>query len=141
MEKTPWNPSIRAIRKVKDSLPAPTECRYCNGTVTIVSHEDVYGQSYGNWPWLYICTTCRAYVGMHPFTDIPLGTLANKEVRAARNSCKRYFEQIWRSGRLTRTEAYHWLAKQLEISPSQCHFGWFDTDMCERAANICRRFR
>ncbi|MBD1229258.1 zinc-finger-containing protein [Xenorhabdus griffiniae] len=141
VEKTPWNPSIKAIRKVKDPLPAPTECRYCNGNVAIVSHEDVYGRSYGNWPWLYICTTCRAYVGMHPFTDIPLGTLANKETRAARNSCKQYFEQIWRSGRLTRTEAYHWLAKQLEISPSQCHFGWFDTDMCERAANICRRFK
>ncbi|WP_319931557.1 zinc-finger-containing protein [Xenorhabdus santafensis] len=141
MEKTPWNPSIRAIKKVKDPLPAPTKCHYCAGSIAIVSHKAVYGQDFGNWPWLYICTTCRAYVGMHPFTDIPLGTLANEETRAARKSCKPHFERIWKSGKLTRTDAYKWLAEKLGIDPGECHFGWFDVDMCEQAKNVCMRFK
>ncbi|MBE8597867.1 zinc-finger-containing protein [Xenorhabdus sp. BG5] len=64
-----------------------------------------------------------------------------KPTRRARALAHRYFDDVVRSRNLERTEAYHWLANQLEISFNECHFGWFDTDMCERAANICRRFR
>ncbi|PHM37141.1 zinc-finger-containing protein [Xenorhabdus innexi] len=138
---TPWNPSTRAIKKVKDPLPTPTQCHYCDGNIAIVSHKAVYGKDYGNWPWLYICTACKAYVGMHPFTDIPLGTLADKETRAARNRCKPHFERIWKSGKLTRTDAYKWLAEKLGINPGECHFGWFDAEMCHKAESICREFR
>ncbi|MDE9537292.1 DUF3268 family zinc-finger domain-containing protein, partial [Xenorhabdus bovienii] len=34
-----------------------------------------------------------------------------------------------------------WLAWQLGISSNKCHFGWFDTKMCQRATNICRGFK
>ncbi|MCP9270307.1 DUF3268 family zinc-finger domain-containing protein [Xenorhabdus sp. XENO-1] len=46
-----------------------------------------------------------------------------------------------RQRNLERTEAYRWLANQLEISFNECHFGWFDTDMCQRATDICRGVR
>ncbi|TDB41635.1 zinc-finger-containing protein [Photorhabdus luminescens] len=138
---TPLNPSRKAIQRVKDPLPIPTECRYCYADVTIIHHEKIFGKAYSKWPWLYICTSCGAYVGMHPYTDIPLGTLADKATRNARLSSKRYFEQIWQSGKLTRTEAYRWLAGKLRINTHQCHFAWFDADMCERAKNICMEFK
>ncbi|MCT8350073.1 DUF3268 family zinc-finger domain-containing protein [Photorhabdus temperata] len=137
MEKTPWNPSIKAIQRVKDPLPMPVNCHYCNGDVIIASHKEVFGKNYSKWPWLYICTECRAYVGMHPYTDIPLGYLADKATRNARLSSKRYFEEIWQSGKLTRTDAYRWLARKLGINKCECHFGWFDIDTCHRAKEIC----
>ncbi|RAW91466.1 MULTISPECIES: zinc-finger-containing protein [unclassified Photorhabdus] len=139
MEKTPWNPSVRAIQRVKDPLPIPVRCRYCCGHITIAHHEKIFGKAYSKWPWLYICTSCCAYVGMHPFTDIPLGTLADKATRNARLSSKRYFEEIWQSGKLSRTDAYKWLAKRLGINKCECHFGWFDIDTCYRAKEICKQ--
>ena len=45
---------------------------------------------------------------------------------------------FWESGRMTQTEAYAWLAKQLGIeNVERSHFGWFDVATCERAYDIC----
>ncbi|RKS59505.1 MULTISPECIES: zinc-finger-containing protein [Photorhabdus] len=136
-QKTPWNPCQKAIQRVKDPLPIPTECHYCNGDVTIAHHENVFGKAYSKWPWLYICTECRAYVGMHPFTDIPLGTLADKATRNARMSGHRHFEEMRDKIGFERTDAYKFLAKRLGINFRKCHFGWFDIDTCYRAKEIC----
>lgn len=132
-DKTPWNPSRRATARVKDSLPAPAVCPHCGGEVRIVHHDEVYGRSYGEWPWLYLCTGCRAYVGMHPFTNIPLGTLASEELRRARVQCKQPFEVLWRSGKMTRDDAYQQLAAQMGLTAAECHFGLFNIDQCRTA--------
>jgi hypothetical protein len=125
---TPWNPSRRATARVKDSQPAPTECRYCGGEIRIQDHMVVYGKVYGDWPWLYRCVPCDARVGMHPFTNIPLGTLANEELRRARRSVKDKFEAIFKDGHMTRTEAYTLLSKTMGIDRNQCHFGMFEIE-------------
>jgi hypothetical protein len=132
--KTPWEPSRKAIARVKNPLPAPSVCPCCGGGVGIRSHEEVYGRAYDDWPWLYACIDCDARVGMHPFTDIPLGTLADEVLREARKRCKAPFEAIYRDGRLGRSQAYQALAKRLGIPVEECHFGWFDIEMCQRAA-------
>ncbi|WP_349010536.1 zinc-finger-containing protein [Photorhabdus bodei] len=140
MQKTPWNPSKRAILKVKNPLPPPTICNYCGSSVKISHHKEIYnGKSFGNWPWAYLCNCCGAYVGMHPFTNIPLGTLADAETRNARKQCKPYFERLWKfNGAIfSRNDAYNWLANKLGIKTSECHFGWFDIDTCHRAKEIC----
>jgi hypothetical protein len=131
--KTPWNPSVRATARVLNPLPAPTECPHCGGPVEVMHHDRLYGREYGNWPWAYACTKygCGAYVGMHPFTNIPLGTLATKAIRDARNRCKLPFLKL--TEKMRRTEAYQALADKLGIPFEQCHFGWFDVEMCERA--------
>ena len=137
--KTPWNPSKKAIARVKDPLPIPTICRYCNGDVRIVGHAAIYnGRTYGEWPWVYRCECCGARVGMHPYTNLPLGTLADDKLREVRNICKKPFEQLWQgAGIMGRTEAYRWLAEQLGKSVAQCHFGLFEADECERARTVC----
>lgn len=137
-DKTPWNPSKTAIKRVKNPLPAPEVCHYCSGQVEIAPHDQVYGNSYGNWPWVYLCKNCFAYVGMHPFTDIPLGTLADQATRRARKNCKAPFERLFKSGRFTRIEAYKALSEKLNIPFNECHFGWFDVDMCEKAKKASR---
>lgn len=132
--KTPWNPSKRAVKRVKNPLPEPEQCNCCGRlSVEIAHHKEVYGKAYSKWPWVFRCTYCFAYVGMHPFTNIPLGTLANAETRKARKECKEPFEKLFKSGRFTRSEAYELLAKKLGIPKEECHFGWFDIDMCNKA--------
>lgn len=143
---TPWNPSPNALARVKDKLPVPEVCPYCGSPVTAVENKKIYGRNFGQWPWAYLCTgtnnpVCDAYVGMHPFTNVPLGTLANKVTREARKKAKEVFEPLWQEeGRkMSRDKAYAWLAKQLGIEKSKCHIGWFDVDMCGRVLDVCKK--
>lgn len=132
--------SRRALRKVKDKLEPPTSCRYCQGEISLVRHSEIYnGKEFGDWPFAYLCRGCGAYVGVHPFTDVPLGILANKELREVKKAEKRHFEDLRLMGVLgSRKEAYAWLADQLGINVNECHWGWFDVDMCKQAGTICR---
>jgi len=133
-DKTPWNPSKTATARVRNPLPAPTKCPFCDQcTVKIVHHDYVYGRVYGEWPWVYMCKACWAYVGIHPFTNIPLGTLADGALRKARKNCKDPFEQIYLSKKMTRDEAYMGLAEHFGIPKEECHFGWFNIEQCEMA--------
>lgn len=136
----PWNPSQKWISFVKNPLPIPTECRYCNQPVTIVNNKAIYGRPYGEWPWAYRCSDrdCGAYVGMHPKTNIPLGTLANSQLREARKEAKEFFNPIWQEKYMTRSEAYAWLAAEMNITPVEdCHIGWMEVDQCRRVVSVC----
>lgn len=129
--------SRRALKRVKDALPIPQFCRYCHSAVKLVNNIEIYRRrSYGDWPYAYLCSGCRAYVGLHPDTDLPLGTLADKPTRDARNDCKKTFERIFKEHHMTRKEAYGWLAEQLGLSVEDCHFGLFEADQCHKAWQV-----
>ncbi|MFK8398147.1 zinc-finger-containing protein [Pseudomonas sp. BGr12] len=130
--------SRKALKRVPHALPVPTVCK-CGGQVTLMNNSAIYGREYGDWPYVYACTAtgCGRYVGLHPDTDLPLGTLADKPLRDARNRCKKPFERIWRDKLMKRTQAYTWLADQLQLSTDECHFGLFDVPTCERAKAVC----
>ncbi len=137
--KSPANPSRSATARVTAPLPAPTSCRFCGGPVVLVENDEIYGRHFGGWPWLYICRPCEAYVGLHPFTAIPLGTLATADIRNARKLAKAAFNPRWMSGGMSRKDAYSWLAGQLEIADvDQCHIGWFDEAQCHRVIEACK---
>lgn len=135
--KTPWNPSKRAIAKVLNPLPAPKTCRYCKSEVEIVQNMLIYGKNYGDWPWAYRCTGCSAYVGMHPYTNIPLGTLADEELRNWRKWAKNEFIKLSKRREWNRNKAYAWLANELKWPVEQVHFGWFEVQDCEFVYNLC----
>ena len=78
----------------------------------------------------WVCTHCKAWVGCHPRTTTPLGRLANAELRKAKMAAHEAFDPLWRSGELSRSEAYAWLARTLGVSPANCHIGMFDVDGC-----------
>jgi hypothetical protein len=133
---TPWNPSRRATARVTDSLPVPKCCPHCGGEVWIGSNSHIYGREYGEWPWVVMCRSCDAYVGLHPFTGIPLGTLATHQIRQARKAAKAAFNPLWESGGMTRSEAYSWLAHALQIPVNECHIGWLDAAQCYNAIRL-----
>lgn len=129
--------SREALKRVKDPLPPPIACRYCNGQVRLVQNAVIYkGRSYGKWPYVYLCNGCWAYIGLHPDTDIPLGTLANRALRDARNRTKAIFQNYLSDAGMSRTTAYRWLADQMGIEVSSCHFGWFEQSDCDRVRAI-----
>lgn len=137
--KTPLNPSKKATKRVKNPLSIPKECNCCGKeSVVLKSNTYIYGKPFGNWPWVYICEGCGSYVGIHPFTNIPLGTLADTATREARKVCKAPFEALHNTGKMNRNDAYSALADKLSIPLRECHFGWFDADMCKRAAKAAK---
>lgn len=144
--KSPSNPSRSATASVTNPLPAPTACPYCKSAVQLVENDVIYGRHYGRhygeWPWAYRCAPCDAYVGLHPFTNIPLGTLATAPVRDARKQAKAHFNPLWQNGEMSRSEAYAWLAKALRIANvNECHIGWFDIDRCADVVKAVKAYR
>jgi len=129
--------SRSAIRRVKDPLPPPTECPYCSGSVKLVNNCEIYGAPVGDWPFAYHCQKCcEAYVGVHPDTHIPLGYMADKELRKARQQAKVSFHEMLYTCHKSRSEGYHWLAEQLGLSISSTHYGWLNMIQCEQALKI-----
>lgn len=137
-----FKPSAKQAKLVTNPLPIPTVCPNCQGTVGRVDNKVIYGRQYGKWPFAYMCQTpgCDSYVGIHPKTDIPLGTLANKATRNARKRAKAVFAPLWEDEVMSKDDAYAWLAKELGIEDvNHCHVGWFDIATCNQVVQVCLR--
>lgn len=70
--------------------------------------------------------------------DVPLGRLANKELRDAKMLAHTYFDPIWKDGVMRRQKAYEWLAKRLNIPREECHIGMMDMERCRRVVEVCK---
>lgn len=123
----------------------PTTCNICGGKVIYTSNTAVYGRRYGSG-MCYLCTKCGAYVGTHePRPKEALGILSNKEMRSMKMTCHNLFDALWKgkpskgSGRSPRRKAYRWLSDQLGIPEEECHFGYFDMNMLQRAYSLLRK--
>lgn len=119
----------------------PVTCPYCHkpaqlvdGTAIYLNRPDLAGKNF------YLCDPCDAYVGCHPAQTptqngvgdgtVPMGRLANAELRRAKNAAHAAFDPLWKSGRMHRKAAYKWLSKALGLTSQQTHIGMFDVDQC-----------
>lgn len=125
-------------------------CPYCCSEVDLVDSSIVYnGVSYG---LIYKCSNCISYVGCHPNTTIPLGKLANNELRFWKKEAHKYFDQLWIRKKINkiyrvflpdtsnRKKAYIWLSQKLGISIDDTHIGMFDVDTCKKVVEICKPY-
>lgn len=128
------------VKKVLNPLPIPTICPNCGGKVERVNNSVIYRKEYGAWPFAYRCVVeaCDSYVGIHPRTDIPLGTLANKATRTARKAAKEAFKPMWEVQGIDRDAAYRWLGEKMGIACiDHVHIGWFGIEQCNRVIELC----
>lgn len=126
--------SRRALKRVRDRLDPPAKCDCCGGKVELVNNCEIYnGRSYGDWPYAYRCVGCHAYVGLHPQTDLPLGTMADEDTRQARKDTKGPFTELLQKFDGNRDAAYAWLAQAMGIEKKHCHFGLFTAEQCDLA--------
>ena len=122
-----------------DNIEKPKICRYCGNEVVFVSNSEVYGKEYFGGK-IYLCRNCTAYVGTHKGTDIPLGTLANEELRKARNLAHMYFDKLWRgkTRQDTRYNMYGWLAKKMNLPREETHIAMFEKEQCEKVVELAK---
>lgn len=126
---------------IKNPLPIPEQCDNCASyEVEFVGNEAVYGRSYGKWPYVYFCSSCQAAVGCHPGTRIPLGRMADKKTRQLRARAHTHFDPLWKSGAMSRTEAYRLLSRNLNIPAEQCHISQMNVEQLKFVIEHCRGF-
>lgn len=121
-------------------------CPYCRRSPVLVRGDVIYpGRADLKGLSFWQCAPCVAYVGCHKagngFGDgtRPLGTLANAELRLARNKAHAAFDPIWRSAEMNRRKAYAWLASHLGLSVKRVHIAEFDLERCSKVISICAK--
>ena len=117
--------------------PGGSGCPYCAGkAVFLPSSATLYRGR--DWGPVWACLPCEAWVGCHPGTAMPLGRLADRELRQAKSDVHREFDPIWKRGYAPRREAYAQMAVMLGVPVWECHVGMFDLDLCRRAVAACQ---
>ena len=120
---------------MKENFEAPV-CPYCGKDSVLRDSVIIYGKSYG---MVWVCgdyPDCDSYVGCHPRTDTPLGTLANYELRKWRKDTHRKIDALWKTGKHDRSKVYERLAKALKLHPKKCHIAMFDVEMCKKVISF-----
>lgn len=105
-------------------------CPYCGIEAELI--DSIYIYRYRSYGKMWICYPCDAHVGCHKGTDKPLGTLANAELKNARQLTHKEFDQLWKKKYFTRTQAYEWLASLLKITKDECHIAMFSIESCRK---------
>ena len=89
---------------------------------------------------IYLCQNCNARVGCHKGTIRPLGNVANEVLRLKRMETHNVFDAFWRRQDMTRTQAYQWLAREMELPEKRAHIGSFEMDACQQVIDLCREY-
>ena len=122
-------------------------CPYCGGKVIYTSNAYIYhGRTYGNG-MCYVCTNCKASVGVHSengkghsknskASRRPLGILATQEMKPKKTLLHNRFDNYWQNQGYSRGHMYATLAKAMGIPHKQCHFGWFIDEDLDKANRV-----
>lgn len=108
------------------------DCNYCGKPAKLVMGREIYPylkRLHGRF--YFQCKPCDAYCGTHQATNEPLGTLANKPLRAMRMRCHDRFDKLWKDGTMSRHDAYKWMVEVLNIPAEEAHIGMFDVERCK----------
>jgi len=115
------------------------KCPYCRGNVLLRNYKgtkiNVPKHRKEKHP-VYICENfpeCYSYIGCVPHTTAPLSSLANDKNRKYRDQAHQEFDKLWKKKKMTRTEAYAWLADSMELSDKKAHMSRFTTHQCLQA--------
>ncbi len=110
-------------------------CPKCNKEAPWVENKEKYGKNYGKSYMCYFCKPCGTYVGCHNNTKKPLGTMTDKYGMDLRQEAHHYFDQIWKSGKMNRRQAYQYLKGAFG---RQIHIGESDPSTCELIIQISK---
>lgn len=116
-------------------------CDYCRRPAQLIDSAPLYGgRSYG---LVWHCEPCRAWVGVHKNSrmHVPLGRLANAQLRKWKMKAHAAFDPLWRDGPMTRHEAYVWMQTALGISKEAAHIGKFDVAQCQALVDKVDAYR
>lgn len=124
-------------------LKPPTNCDCCGApAVVLTTNRAAYGpNALDPDSYLYRCRVCRAAVGVHPGTTIPMGRMADAGTRSLRIKAHVAFDPIWQVGATTRKRAYRLLADALGIDAALCHISMLTKEQLHATIQFCRDYR
>lgn len=120
------------MKKKKGINPSRMRCPYCKAPMILRSADGIYQENSQNVK-LYVCRNypnCDTYVRTKPGSAFPLGTPANRELRALRIQTHRCFDALHQNGYMAKRDAYIWLAAFLQVPQSQAHIGYLGEYSC-----------
>ncbi len=115
-------------------------CNYCGKTAERVTGQDVYPHRpdlFRRYFWM--CRPCRAWVGCHERTGVPLGRLARAELRRLKMDAHSALDPLWKLYGWKRVWVYQWLSRELKIPADKCHIGMFDEAQCKAVIKAVQR--
>lgn len=120
-----------------------TRCPYCGSPIVLRSADGIYRDNKSN-TMLYVCSKypeCDAYVRIREGSgNIPVGSLANGELRALRIEAHRHFDRIHQTGLMSKQEAYAWLSHILASPMAYAHIGQLGEYYCNVVIDESKRF-
>lgn len=116
-------------------------CPYCGSPVIYRSADGIY-RSNEKDTMLYVCTrypACNSYVRAHAGTKVPVGELANPELRALRRQAHDTFDRLYLSGLMSKQDAYLWLSDITCTPLSRAHIGFMGEYNCRLVIEESRK--
>lgn len=117
-------------------------CPYCGAPAICRPASMVHGKNtWQKGTHLYVCTRwpdCDSYVTAHKNTLLPMGSLANKNLRYKRILAHEALEELRQMRHMDTWAVYIWLQMKLELSPDKAHIGMFSEEMCDHLISVCR---
>lgn len=115
----------------------PSACDCCGEELVVLTgNQAAYGRPVGDWPYIYLCMSCGAFVGCHPYSVYPLGVMADKETRSMRRALHAMIDPLWKEPAMTRSEVYHMMAGLM--GSRDFHIGELSKEECARANALFR---
>ena len=115
-------------------------CPYCGAKAVLRPSEVVHQNRARPGQRLYVCARfpqCNAYVGAHEGTLLPMGTLANRNLRNKRILAHRAFNRLWESGTMKKWQAYKWMQAKFGLNHDQAHIAMFSELRCDQLIAEC----
>ncbi len=109
------------------------KCPYCGATAYITHSSIVYGDNQKDRN-IYVCGNypkCDSYVYANN-NNIPLGNLANAELRKLRMKAHRLVDEVVFQGIMTKRDFYFWLEIRLNKSKKDAHISKLTNEECTK---------
>lgn len=126
--------NVKTKGKKKGNHQKQMRCPYCGAIARYRSADGIYKDNSGN-TMLYVCSNypeCDSYVRVHKGTKIPVGSMANPQLRKLRREAHEHFDLLYQSGLMTKQEAYLWLADIVSSPLSEAHIGHLGEYYCKK---------
>lgn len=118
--------------KRKGINKAAPRCPYCGSHTILRSGDEIYREN-TRGEMLYVCKNypaCDSYVRTQRDTNIPLGTVANRELRELRAEAHRQFDKLYKRGYMSKHDAYQWLGGVLGVPAKEAHIALLSVLSC-----------
>lgn len=118
----------------------PIRCPYCGAQAALRPSTVVYGDKARPGEFLYVCPrypACNSYVGAHKKSLLPMGTMANGDLRNKRIRAHQAFDRLWKYGIMEKWQAYRWMQAKFSLSSEQAHIAKFSEYMCDQLICVC----